>query len=187
MVRSVVKIGLLVGSLRKESFTKKIATNVASLFPEDYTVEVLEIGQLPFYNQDFDDENKVPEAYITFRNQVRELDAFLIVTPEYNRSVPAVLSNALDIGSRPKISNAWSGKPAAIVSQSPGNLGGFGANHHLRQILTAINMPTLQQPEAYISNSAKLLNEKGNIYNESTVQFLQEFVDAFVDLIQRHA
>lgn len=182
----MVKVGLLIGSLRKESFTKKIATNVRSLFPEEYTVEILEIEQLPFYNQDFDDENNVPEVYTAFRNQVREFDAFLIVTPEYNRSVRAVLSNALDIGSRPKISNAWNGKPVAVISQSPGNLGGFGANHHLRQILTAINMPTLQHPEAYISNSASLINEKGIIYNESTVQFLQEFVDAFIDLIQKY-
>lgn len=100
--------------------------------------------------------------------------------------MPAVLSNALDVGSRPKTDNVWNGKPAAIISQSPGNLGGFGANHHLRQILTAVNMPVVQHPEVYISNTAKLLDEEGKINNEGTIQFLQFFVDAFVGLIKRN-
>src|SRR4051794_36505426 len=129
----MTKIGVLVGSLRKESFSKKIAANVAALFPEGYESEFVEIGNLPLYNQDYDDKNNVPDEYTALRNKIKELDAILFVTPEYNRSVPAVLSNALDVGSRPKVANVWNGKPAAIISQSPGNISGFGANHHLRQ------------------------------------------------------
>jgi chromate reductase, NAD(P)H dehydrogenase (quinone) len=182
----VTKIGILVGSLRKESFSKKIAANVAALFPEGYESEFIEIENLPFYNQDYDNENNVREEYANFRNRIKEIDAVLFVTPEYNRSVPAVLSNALDIGSRPYGASVWNGKPAAIISQSPGNLGAFGANHHLRQILTCLNMPVVQQPEAYISNAAALLDENDKVKNEGTVQFLQSFVDAFIDLIKRY-
>jgi chromate reductase, NAD(P)H dehydrogenase (quinone) len=180
------KIGVLVGSLRKESFSKKIAANVAALFLEGYETEFIEIENLPFYNQDYDNENNVREEYANFRNRIKEIDAVLFVTPEYNRSVPAVLSNALDIGSRPYGASVWNGKPAAIISQSPGNLGAFGANHHLRQILTCLNMPVVQQPEAYISNAAALLDENDKVKNEGTVQFLQSFVDAFIDLIERY-
>jgi chromate reductase len=180
------KIGVLVGSLRKESFSKKIAANVAALFPEGYETEFIEIENLPFYNQDYDNENNVREEYANFRNRIKEIDAVLFVTPEYNRTVPAVLSNALDIGSRPYGASVWNGKPAAIISQSPGNLGGFGANHHLRQSLVCLNMPVVQQPEAYISNAAALLDESGKISNEGTVQFLQSFVDAFIDLIEKY-
>ncbi len=182
----MTKIGVLVGSLRKESFSKKIANNVASLFPDDYELEFVEIGHLPFYDQDYDDDNAVPESYKAFREKINELDAFLFVTPEYNRSVPAVLKNALDIASRPKVDNMWNDKPAAIVSQSPGNLGAFGANHHLRQTLTAINMPVVQHPEVYLSGSANLLDESGNITNEGTLSFLQSFVDNFISLIKVH-
>ncbi len=180
------KIGVLVGSLRKESFSKKIAANVAALFPEGYETEFIEIENLPFYNQDYDNENNVQEEYANFRNRIKEIDAVLFVTPEYNRTVPAVLSNALDIGSRPYGASVWNGKPAAIISQSPGNLGGFGANHHLRQSLVCLNMPVVQQPEAYISNAAALLDENDKVKNEGTIQFLQSFVDAFIDLIEKY-
>lgn len=180
------KVGILVGSLRKESFSKKLVTNVASLFPEGYDAEFIEIGNLVLYNQDFDDERNAPSEYTTFRNKMKEMDAVLFVTPEYNRSVPAVLKNALDVGSRPYGASVWNGKPAAIISQSPGNLSGFGANHHLRQSLVFLNMPILQQPEAYIGGVADLLDENGKIKNDGTVKFFQTFVDAFVDLIEKH-
>ncbi|WP_066070850.1 NADPH-dependent FMN reductase [Neobacillus soli] len=179
------KIGILLGSLRKESFSKKIAANVAALFPKGYETEIVEIGNLPLYNQDFDDENNVPAEYTAFRNTMKEIDAVLFVTPEYNRSVPAVLKNALDVGSRPYGASVWNAKPAAIISQSPGNLSAFGANHHLRQSLVFLNMPIVQQPEAYIGNVAALLDENGKIKDEKTVQFLQSFADAFVDLIKK--
>lgn len=181
----MTKVGLVIGSLRKDSFSEKIALKVASLFPENFQAEKIEIGHLPMYNQDFDQEGNVPKEYEEFRQKVKQFDAFLFVTPEYNRSIPAVLKNALDVASRPITENAWGGKPAAIISQSPGNLGGFGANHHLRQILTGVNMPVLQQPEAYISKIMDLLDEEGELTTEETVQFLQKFVDAFVSFMKK--
>ncbi|MBO1001247.1 NADPH-dependent FMN reductase [Pseudogracilibacillus auburnensis] len=182
----MVRVGILVGSLRRESFSKKIAANVAELFPNGFETAFVEIGNLPLYNQDFDDDHDVPAEMTAFRSTMKEIDAVLFVTPEYNRSIPAVLKNALDVGSRPYGSSVWDEKPAAIISQSPGNISGFGANHHLRQPLVFLNMPVLQQPEAYLANSAELLNENGEITNEGTIQFLQTFVDAFVDLIKRY-
>lgn len=141
---------------------------------------------MPFYNQDFDDYQNVPDEYKAFREKIKKMDAVLFVTPEYNRSVPAVLKNALDVGSRPKIDNVWNNKPAAVISQSPGSLGGFGANHHLRQTLTCLNMPVVQQPEAYISSVAQLFDENGAIANESTIAYLQTFIDTFIELIEKH-
>lgn len=138
------------------------------------------------FNQDYEGELETPAEFTTFRNNVKGLDGVLFVTPEYNRSVPGVLKNALDVASRPYGESAWNGKPAAIISVSPGNLSAFGANHHLRQTLSFLNMPIVQQPEAYIGNVTELLDQEGNITNEGTVQFLQSFVDTLVELIKRH-
>jgi chromate reductase len=182
----MTKVGILVGSLRKESFSKKLAANVAPLFPDGFETEFVEIGNLALYNQDYDDENNAPSEYTKFRNTMNGISAVLFVTPEYNRSIPAVLKNALDVGSRPYGASVWDGKPAAIISQSPGKLSGFGANHHLRQPLVFLNMPTLQQPEAYIGNVGDLLDDNGKINDDGTIKFLQSFVDAFVDMIKRH-
>jgi len=179
-----VKVAVLVGSLRKESFSKKVAENAVSLFPEGYNTEFVDISNLPLYNQDYDTENDVPDTYKTFREKVREADAILFVTPEYNRSVPGVLKNAIDVGSRPKETSVWNDKPAGIISVSPGHLSAFGANHHLRQSLVFFNMPVVQQPEAYIGNVAALLGEDGTITSQDTVGFLQKFVDAFVKLMK---
>src|SRR5699024_6948425 len=175
------KLGIIACSLRKESFTKKIGKNIAYLFPEGWEAELLDIGHLPFYNQDFDDHNEVPKEIAEFRDKVDGLDAVIFVTPEYNRSIPAVLKNAIDVASRPKTNNVWSKKPAAVVSQSPGVLGGFGAHHHLRQVLAGINMPVLAHPEVYLSSVGDFLDEEGKITNEDTLSFLQSFVDRFID------
>ncbi|MFA1822326.1 NADPH-dependent FMN reductase [Virgibacillus oceani] len=180
----MTKVGIVVGSLRKESFSKKIAKNVATLFPDGYETEFVTIGNLSLYNEEYDGNS--PEEYKEFRSTIQGMDAILFVTPEYNRSVPGVLKNALDVGSRPYGESVWDGKPAAIISQSISNLSGFGANHHLRQSLTFLNMPVVQQPEAYLANSPELLDDNGNINNEGTVQFLQSFVDAFMELIKKH-
>ncbi|MCP1144361.1 NADPH-dependent FMN reductase [Lysinibacillus endophyticus] len=182
----MVKVGIISGSLRKESYSKKIGENVAQLFPQDYETQFIDIGNLPLYNEDIDNENTSPEEYTTFRNTLKEMDAILFITPEYNRSIPGALKNAIDVGSRPYGQSAWNGKPAAIISQSMGNLSGFGANHHLRQCLVFLNMPILQQPEAYIANSSTLFDDNGKFKEEKTTQFLQVFVDAFVDLINRY-
>lgn len=182
----MTKVGIIVGSLRKDSVSKKIANYVAGLFPEGYDTEFVEIGQLPLYNQDYDDENNVPTEYTAFRNRMKDIDAVLFVTPEYNRSIPATIKNALDVGSRPYGQSIWDGKPAAIISQSPSNLSGFGANHHLRQPLVFLNMPVLQQPEVYLANSYDLFDENGKLTKEDTGKFLNDFVQAFVELIQRY-
>jgi len=182
----MTKVGILVGSLRKDSYSKKIAQNVAALFPDGYDAEFVDIGKMPLYNQDFDDDNNAPEEITTFRNTMKHIDAVLFVTPEYNRSIPGVLKNAIDVGSRPPNSSIWSGKPAAIISQSPSNLSGFGANHHLRQPLVFLDMPILQQPEVYLAHSAELLDENGKIKNKDTIEFLQSFVDTFVKWIETH-
>ncbi|NLL48458.1 MAG: NAD(P)H-dependent oxidoreductase [Firmicutes bacterium] len=180
------KIGIIVGSLRKDSVSKKVAATMRDLFPAGYETEVIEIGNLPLYNEDLDN-GSVPAEYTTFRSKMKDIDAVLFVTPEYNRSIPGALKNALDVGSRPYGQSIWDGKPAAIVSQSPSNLSGFGANHHLRQPLVFLNMPVLQQPEAYLANSFELFDESGKMKNEGTLQFLQSVVDAFVELIKKHS
>lgn len=129
------------------------------------------------YNQDL--EQNPPKEWVEFREKVKKLDALLFLTPEYNRSVPAVLKNALDVGSRPPGKSCWNAKPAAIVSVSTGSISGFGANHHLRQSLTFLNVPTMAQPEAYIGNVADLFDEQGNLINDSTKEFLKSFMQAF--------
>lgn len=182
----MAKIGIIVGSLRKEAFSKKVAKHVVSLIPDKHETEFIEIGNLPLFNQDFEEDLGTPEEYTTFRNTIKNLDAVLFVTPEYNRSIPAVLKNALDVASRPYGENVWDGKPAAIISVSPGAISGFGANHHLRQVLTFLNMPVVQQPEVYIGSVHELLDESGKIMNEDTVQFLQSFVNVFDDLITKY-
>ena len=179
------KVGVLVGSLRKESFNRKIAKELMAVAPADLALEEVAIGALPIFNQDFDDEGTTPAEWVTFRETLKRYDAFLFVTPEYNRSVPAVLKNALDVGSRPYGHSVWKGKPAAIVSVSPGLLGGFGANHHLRQTLVFLNVPTMPQPEAYIGNAAALFDANGALVNEGTREFLRSFMGAFATWVAK--
>ncbi|NLC26507.1 MAG: NAD(P)H-dependent oxidoreductase [Fastidiosipila sp.] len=179
----MTKIGVLVGSLRKDAYSKKLAHNLMKYFPEGYEPELIEIGNLPLYNQDYDTD-KVPAEYVEFRKKMHDMDAFLFVTPEYNRSVPAVLKNALDVGSRPYGSSVWAGKVGAVVSNSPSKLSGFGANHHLRQTLVFLDVQTLQQPEAYIAEVAELFDENGMINNQSTEKFFKSVISAFVELIE---
>ncbi|NSY46440.1 NAD(P)H-dependent oxidoreductase (plasmid) [Agrobacterium tumefaciens] len=171
-------VAVLVGSLRKASLNRKMAHVLMGLAPKDLNFEIVEIGDLPLYNEDLELETP-PAAWAAFRDKVRPFDAVLFVTPEYNRSVPAVLKNALDVGSRPYGKSVWSGKPGAVVSVSPGGIGGFGANHHLRQSLVFLDVPTLQQPEAYIGGVGNLLDESGNLVNENTEKFLTALMTAF--------
>lgn len=179
------KIGLLIGSLREGSYTRAVAEQMAAQLPEGYEVKQIEIGNLPFYNQDFDDKNQVPEIWQKFRDEIKPLDGIIFATPEYNRSVPAVLKNAIDIGSRPYGQSVWDGKPAVILSVSTGAISGFGANHHLRQSLTFLNMPVVQQPELYIGNVTNLLDDQLKITNEGTLKFLKSGMTTFADLVQR--
>jgi chromate reductase len=177
-------IAVLVGSLRKESFSRKMANALIGLAPRSLTLEILEIGELQMYDQDL--EETPPAAWTEFRGRLKGFDGVLFVTPEYNRSVPAVLKNAIDVGSRPFGHNTWDRKPGAVVSVSPGALGGFGANHHLRQSLVFLNVPAMPQPEAYIGGAAKLFDESGNLANETTRGFLQKFMVAFAEWVEGH-
>lgn len=171
------KIAVFVGSLRKESFNLKTAKALMEMAPEHFTFELINIGDLQMFNQDFEDNP--PKEWTDLRTQIKEATGLLFLTPEYNRSVPAVLKNAIDVGSRPYGKNSWDGKPAAVVSVSVGAIGGFGANHHLRQSLTFINVPTMAQPEAYIGGAADLFDDAGKLKNDGTKKFLQTFMDAF--------
>ena len=170
-------VAVIVGSLRKESYSRKLALALAPLAAPALDLKIVEIRDLQLYNEDT--EHNPPETWRHFRDQVRAADAVLFVTPEYNRSVPGCLKNAIDVGSRPYGHSVWLGKPAAIISDSPGLIGGFGANHHLRQSLVFLDMPVLQQPEAYISGSNKLVGEDGKIADESKREFLTKFMQAF--------
>src|SRR6266536_2432553 len=170
-------VAVIVGSLRKDSFNRKMAKAMVAMAPAALKLEIVEIGQSPLYNQDFDPN---PSKEVTdFKQRIARCDAVLFVTPEYNRSMPGVLKNAIDCGSRPYGKSAWNGKPAAVISVSPGAIGGFGANHHLRQSLVFLNVPAMQQPEAYIGHADKLFNADGKLINESTRNYLQEFMAAF--------
>jgi chromate reductase len=176
-------VAVLVGSLRKDSWTRKVANALIDLAPPALALHHLEIGQLPLYNQDL--EASPPGEWQTFRDRVRPLDAVLFATPEYNRSVPGLLKNAIDVGSRPYGKSVWAGKPAGVVSVSPGQIGAFGANHHLHQILVFLDMPVLQQPEMYIGGADKLFDGTGKLAVDSTKQLFARFMDAFATWIAR--
>ena len=178
------KIAVVVGSLRKESFTRKVAKSIMLLAPPTLEMTIVEIGQLPLYNQD--DDNNPAEPVRRFKTEIAQAQGVLFVTPEYNRSVPGVLKNAIDVGSRPYGQSAWSGKPGAVVSASPSGIGGFGANHHLRQSLVFLNVPAMAQPEAYIGGVDKLLGEDGSISNAGTREFMQKFLAAFEQWIEHN-
>lgn len=173
-----VSVGVFVGSLRKGSFSRQVAGVLKAIAPPSLALEIIEIGGLPLYDPDLD-EGVTPYAWAQFRNAVAAVDAVLFVTPEYNRSVPAVLKNALDVGSRPYGSSVWGGKPGAVVSNSPGAIGGFGANHHLRQSLVFLDVPTMQQPEVYLGHVDRLFDTSGDLTDESVRLFLRTFLDAF--------
>lgn len=180
----VHSVAVLVGSLRKASINRKLAMALAELAPPSLQLDIVEIGDLPLYNEDID-ISPAPQAYSTFRQQVKSADALLFVTPEYNRSVPAPLKNAIDVGSRPYGQSVFSGKPGAVLSASPGAVGGFGANHHLRQSLVFLDVPVLQQPEAYLGGAGNFFDEQGKL-NDGVRGFLQKFIDAYALWVERH-
>lgn len=180
-----MKIAVLVGSLRKESINRKMAKALMSLAPNTLKFEFVEIGNLPLYNQDLDDEGHPPAEWTTFREHVQSADGVLFVTPEYNRSVPGVLKNAVDVGSRPYGKSVWSKKPGAVISASPSAIGGFGANHHLRQSFVFLDIPVLQQPESYVGHADKLFTSDGNVTNDETRKFLQTFINAYADWVAK--
>ena len=176
-------VAVLVGSLRRDSLNRKLAHAIAEIAPPALALAVVEIGQLPLYNQD--DESSPPGEWSEFRARIAAADAVLFVTPEYNRSVPAALKNALDVGSRPSGRSVWNGKPGAVVTATTGQLGGFGANHHLRQSLTFLNVPTMQQPEAYVGGADKLFNDQGRLVVDATRAHLEKYMSVFAEWVAR--
>lgn len=177
-------IAIVVGSLRRESFSRRLAHALLAVAPEGVTGSEVPIGDLALFDQDFETDGTTPPAYETFRAAIRAADGVLFVTPEYNRSIPGALKNAIDVGSRPYGASAWAKKPAAVVSCTPGAMGGPLANHALRQCLVYLDMPVLQQPEAYIGNVTKVVGDDGTIADASR-EYLTSIMAAFTDWIER--
>lgn len=178
-------VAVLIGSLRQQAYSRKLAMAMVQLAPPALALRIVELGELSIFNQDL--EGQPPAPWVQFRQQIAAADAVLFVTPEYNRSVPAVLKNAVDIASRPRGQSVWSGKPGAVISISPGMMGGFGANHHLRQSLTAVNVATMAQPEVYLSGADKLFDEQGAPTSDATRDVLLKFLRAFEQWIASRA
>ncbi|SIS78646.1 NADPH-dependent FMN reductase [Phaeovulum vinaykumarii] len=181
----VHEIAVLVGSLRKGSFNRKLAEALVARAPDSLSFRFVEIGDLPLFDPDLD-EDTPPAAWTRFRAQMADAEGVLFVTPEYNRGLPAAIKNALDVGSRPMGHSVWAGKPAAIVTGSPGGIGGFGANHQLRQSLVFLDMPAMQQPEAYIGGLWGLFDDAGRVKSEDTSAFLSKIITAFAAWVARH-
>ena len=177
-------VAVLCGSLREQSFTRKAAEALALQAPQHLKFRFVDIVA-SLYNQDLDTDSP-PDDWKRLRDDIAPADAILFATPEYNRSVPGVLKNAIDIASRPYGKGVLIGKPAAIIGVTPGAVGAFGANHHLRQIATFLNMPMLQQPEMYISKVGELLDEEGRLTREDTKKLFESFAKAFADWIELH-
>lgn len=183
------KIAIVVGSLREGSINRKIARSMCAMRDDGLECSMVEINDLPLYNQDYDALPEQPEAYTRFRQQVGGADGILFCTPEYNRGVPGVLKNAIDIGSRPYGHSVWNKKPAAIISASPGAIGGFGANHQLRQACVFLDMPVMQQPEAYLGHvNDDSFGEDGCLKDGPLKDLVAKLAHAFhdwVDMIHR--
>jgi chromate reductase len=177
------KVAVLVGSLRRESLNRKMAHALAALAPTSLALGIVEIRDLALYDADL--EEAPPAAWVAFRQQVKAADALLFVTPEYNRSVPGVLKNAIDVGSRPYGKSVFQGKPGAVISVSPGALGAFGANHHLRQSMVSLDVPMMQTPEAYVGGAAALFDTEGKLVNDATRAFLTKFMASFEAWVAR--
>ena len=173
---------VLIGSLRRESFTRKAANALIKLSPSGLSCGIAEIGELPLYNEDL--EKDAPESWVRYRAAIRSMDAVLFVTPEYNRSIPGGLKNAIDVGSRPSGQSVYNGKPAAVISITPSALGGMAANIALRSSLIFLNMPTMQMPEAYIAQAATLFDDAGELKVQATRDLFSKFMTAFADWVK---
>lgn len=178
------QIAVVVGSLRRDSFNRQLAGALARLAPADFSFKQLSIGDLPHYNQD--DDAAPAESVKRFKADIAASQGLLFVTPEYNRSIPGVLKNALDHASRPYGQSAWKGKPAGVIGVSPGAIGTALAQQHLRNVLAYLDVPTLGQPEAFIQAKEGLFDEAGNI-GPGSLKFLQNWVDQYVAWVKKHA
>ncbi len=178
------KIAVVVGSLRRDSFNRKLASAIVKLAPSEFSFKQVQIDDLPLYNQD-DDANQA-ESVKRLKDEIKGAQGLLFVTPEYNRSIPGVLKNAIDHGSRPSGQSAWAGKPAGVLGVSPGAMGTSMAQQHLRNVLACLDIPTLGQPEAFIHAKDGLFDETGNI-GAGSKQFLQNWMDRYVSWVKKHA
>lgn len=177
------KIAILVGSLRKDSINRKVARSICAFASDMLDCEIVEIGDLPLYNQDLD--TSPPEAWIRFRERIAMADGVLLVSPEYNRGMPGVLKNAIDVGSRPYGQSVFDKKPAAIVSASPGSIGGFGANHQIRQAAVFLNMPVMLQPEAYLGHvSDESFDESGCLKDGALKDLIMVIAASFANWVE---
>lgn len=181
----MLNVIVVVGSLRKDSFNKKLALALDKLNHPKLTFSFAKLDDIPVYNQDLDQH--LPASVVRLKNEVSSADAVLFVTPEYNRSLPGMLKNIIDWGSRPYGQNSWVGKPTAIVGASPGNVGTAVSQSHLRSILLALNTILLGLPEVYLVYKEGLIDDSYKITVESTEKFLQGFVDRFTQWIELHA
>lgn len=182
---SQYQIAVIVGSLRKDSINKKLAQALIKLGPSEFSFKQLEIGDLPLYNQD-QDANQATSV-VRLKNEVKSASGVIFVTPEYNRSIPGVLKNALDNASRPYGDSAWTGKPAGVLGASIGTIGTALAQQHLRNCLAYLDAPTMGQPEVFIQVKEGFFDEAGNITSADTVRFLQGWMDRYVLWVKRHA
>ena len=171
------KVAVIVGSLRKESFNRKVANECIRLAPEGLELEIVEIKDLTFFSEDI--ENDPPQVWTDFKTKIADAEAILFVSPEYNRTIPGVLKNAMEIGARPPKQNSWKGKPGAVATVSPGLIGGLGANQTIREAAVSLNISMMQQPEAYIGQIKDKLMEDGVTVNEKAEKFLKDFLIAF--------
>jgi chromate reductase len=175
---------VIVGSLRKEAFTLKIAKALAKLAPETLKLDLVTLHDISFFNQDL--EAAPPADWLAFRDKLQKSNGVLFVTPEYNRSIPGVLKNAIDVGSRPYGKSSFNGKPVGIISNAPGNLGGVSAAKHLQQILPGITGPIMQLPEIYLNGVGDAFDDKGELTKESLQKVLKQYIDAFAAFVQAH-
>ncbi|WP_342319463.1 NADPH-dependent FMN reductase [Corynebacterium mayonis] len=182
------KISVLVGSLRTGSFARRIANEALRMFPKGFAAEIVEIGHLPLYNFDYDDPQQIdtptPQVYTHFRETIKASDGILFITPENNRTIPAVLKNAVDIGSKPNSDVAWKNHPAGIISHSVGAMGGYSAQKNLRLALSYFDMPFPGQPEVFLGTSPEVFTDNGNLV-ERTENFVRDYIERFAQIVEK--
>ena len=178
------KIGIVVGSLRNASFSRMVANYLKVVLDKDYIVSLISVDNLPLYNEDIDHKDNAPTEYKEFRKLIKEQEAFIFVTPEYNRGIPGALKNAIDVASRPYGESVWNNKKAAIISQSPGSIGGFGAATQLRPVLAVLNMPVMPTPEVYLSSIYLAFDKTGNLVDDKIKKILNDFIEAYKKFLE---
>lgn len=180
----MTNVGFIVGSLRKGAYTRMLSRAIVEIAPASFKLTEIGIGELPLYNQDLETDTP-PPAWTTFRNQVKSSDAILFITPEYNRGMPGGVKNAIDVGSRPPKQSSWRGKPAAVISLTPGRLGAMGAHQQLRLTLSVLGVPVMPMPEVYLAEAGQLFDSNGKLVNEDTIKLLTSMLKDFETWIGR--